>query len=179
MQNLETKLGTGTGRDSGKLGEQGLGLHRVGGEQSFPFLLSFPNILSVENLRGFLLQTHIWKWRAEGGRGRESCSSFPERSSFFERAGPPVSPWPQLSLYAWVLDLLIIHLDRFMVSKQLYVTISLVNRVWTELNICKRWVTDGCLEQSLNETFWKRAPRMWMVPFQGGIVSLPLSRAYF
>lgn len=30
-----------------------------------------------------------------------------------------------------------------MVGKQLCVTISLVKRIQTELNICKRWTTDG------------------------------------
>ena len=34
-------------------------------------------------------------------------------------------------------------MDRFMVGKQLCVTIPLGNSMWTELDICKNWVTDG------------------------------------
>lgn len=37
----------------------------------------------------------------------------------------------------------IIQMDRFVVGKHLCVTTFLGNRMWTELSICKNWVTDG------------------------------------
>lgn len=68
-------------------------------------------------------------------------------------------------------------------EKQLCIIVSLVRRMWTELNICESGRQMGCYRTfSFMVIKWgllSRAPGTLMVPFQEGIVNPTVSSAWF